>query len=115
MGHWHGGGERGTSHVGTVGGGDRGVGDGSESRVAHTDIGLAHGGVGRVDGLGVGGDLSQVAVRAEDVALLADGGGGGQASVADRVSRGHGVGGLADGDQRADEDELGRRGRGFNL
>lgn len=90
----------GSSHIGVVGG------HGGESGVAHTHIGLAHAGVGSVDGLGVGGDLSQVSGGPQDVLVLASDGSGLQASVADGVSGGNGEGGLAHCDQRANNDEL---------
>ncbi len=72
------------------GGGDGTVG---QSVVAHTHIRLAHAGVGGVDGLGVGGDLAQVAGGPQDVGVL---GGDGWARQSVTV----GGGGVADGSGR---------------
>lgn len=94
----------GSSHVGIVS--DGSVGNGCVSRVAHAHIGLAHAGVGRVDGLGEGGDLAQVSVRPEDVGLLAGHGMGGEAAVANGIARGHRIFGLAGCDQGAHNEEL---------
>lgn len=79
---------------------------GSESGVAHSDVGLADTRVGRVDGLRVGGDLSQISGSPQNVSMLAGHGGSGQARVSNWVARGHGEGCLAGGDQSAKDDKL---------
>lgn len=84
------------------------MGDRCVSRIAHTDIGLAHTGVGRVDGLREGGDLSEVAIRTKDVRLLAGHRWSGESRMSDRISRSNGIRSLADRDQSANNDELSR-------
>jgi len=51
-----------------------------ESVIADSDVGLADAGERSVDGLGVGGHLSEVSVAPQDVGLLGGDGGGGDGS-----------------------------------
>lgn len=106
-------GGRSMSHVWVVDGGGVGhirIVGGGESGVADAHIGLAYAGVGGVDGLGIGGDLSQVARSAQDVGMLAGDGGGGESRVANGVPGGHRVRRLAHGNQGTDNDKLGEKG-----
>ena len=51
-----------------------------QSVIAHSDVGLPDAGERSVDGLGVGGHLSEVSVAPQDVGLLGGDGGGGDGS-----------------------------------